>query len=294
MTVDRKKKSRSTIHFQPVNPKLTETVDFLYSHFRQQPVLGLILGSGLGSYTDTFSDCKILPFSDIPNFPYSTVTGHPGNLVIGFVAGIPCIALQGRTHFYEGYSMQEITFPIRVLGCLGIHRLIVTNASGGLNPEFQPGDLMLISDHINLMGSNPLIGPNPDELGPRFPDMSAAYDGGMRQIALDVARDLGIPIRQGVYLGVTGPSYETPAEIRMYRLLGADAVGMSTVPDVIVAAHMGIPVLGISCITNMAAGMATGKLTHAEVLKTTKKAREKFHRLLTGIIKVVEGQRSQA
>ncbi len=183
--------------------------------------------------------------------------------------------------------MQEITLPIRVFGRLGIHGLIVTNAAGGLNPEFRPGDLMLIADHINMMGSNPLIGPNPDEIAPLFPDMSDAYDSGMREIALDVAGRLGIPIRQGVYLGVTGPSYETPAEIRMYRSLGADAVGMSTVPEVIVAVQMGIPVLGISCITNMAAGMEPRKIAHSDVLKTAEKVEEKFHSLLNGIIKAV-------
>ncbi|MBN2320511.1 MAG: purine-nucleoside phosphorylase [Acidobacteria bacterium] len=276
-----------------MNTELTETVNYIRPHCRRPPALGLILGSGLGAYADSFSDSKVLPFSDIPHFPYSTVSGHPGNLVIGSVEGVPCIALQGRIHFYEGYSMQEITFPVRLLGCLGIRSLIVTNAAGGLNPDFRPGDLMLIADHINLMGSNPLIGPNPgigpdlDEPGPRFPDMSTAYDAGMQDIARDVAGRLGIPIRRGVYLGVTGPSYETPAEIRMCRTLGADAVGMSTVPEVIVAAHMGIPVLGISCIANMAAGMESRKITHSDVLKTTKETEEKFRLLLTGIIKTV-------
>jgi purine-nucleoside phosphorylase len=274
-----------------VNPTLTETVDFIRPHCRQQPALGLILGSGLGSFADSMTDSEILPFSNIPHFPYSTVAGHPGNLVIGSVGETPCIAVQGRTHLYEGYSMQEITFPVRVLGCLGIRGLIVTNAAGGLNPEFQPGDLMMITDHINQMGSNPLIGPNSDELGPRFPDMSTAYDTGMQEIALDVAGRLGIPVRRGVYLGVTGPSYETPAEIRMYRILGADAVGMSTVPEVIVAAHMGIPVLGISCITNMAAGMDSQKITHSDVLKITQKTEKQFHSLLTGIIKAVDSRK---
>ena len=204
------------------------------------------------------------------------------------------MAMQGRFHFYEGYSMAQVTLPVRVMKLLGIHTLIVTNAAGGLNPEFRPGDLMVINDHMNLMGSNPLIGPNPDELGPRFPDMSDAYDSGMRRIALDVAGRLGIPIRQGVYLGVTGPSYETPAEIRMYRTLGADAVGMSTVPEVIVAVQMGIPVLGISCITNMAAGMEPRKIAHSDVLKTAKKVEEKFHSLLNGIIKAVGGWKQPA
>ena len=249
--------------------------------------MGLILGSGLGSFADSFSNDIVLSFSEIPNFPHSTVEGHPGNMVIGAVEGIPCIALQGRIHLYEGYSMQEITFPVRALGCLGIRYLIVTNAAGGLNPQFRPGDLMVIADHINLMGSSPLIGPNPDGLGPRFPDMSAAYDAGLRRNALDIAGNLGIRMHQGVYLGVTGPNYETPAEIRMCRMLGADAIGMSTVPEVIVAAHMGIPVLGISCITNMAAGMSSQKIDHAEVLETTGKVSANFCRLLTAIIKAV-------
>jgi len=270
-----------------VNTKLTETVDFIRPHCRQQPAVGLILGSGLGSFANSFSDHKVLFFSNIPHFPDCSVDGHPGAMVLGMVEGTPCIALQGRTHLYEGYSMQEITFPVRVLGCLGIRYLIVTNAAGGLNHEFKPGDLMVITDHINLMGSNPLIGPNPDDLGPRFPDMSAAYNDDMRQIALDIAANLGIRISQGVYMGVTGPSYETPAEIHMYRMLGADAVGMSTIPEVIVAAHMEIPVLGISCITNMAAGMSPEKITHTDVLKITKKTEEQFHSLLKGIIKTV-------
>ena len=270
-----------------MNPKLTETVDFIQTHCRRQPVLGIVLGSGLGSYADSFSDSKILPFSKIPHFPQPSVDGHPGEMIFGTVEGIPCIALQGRPHLYEGYSVQEVVFPVRALGCLGIHCLIVTNAAGSLNPEYRPGDLMLIADHINLMGSNPLIGPNPDDLGPRFPDMSAAYDAGMRRSALDVAGQLGITVREGIYLGVTGPSYETPAEIRMYRKFGADAVGMSTVPEVIAAVHMGIRVLGLSCITNMAAGMSTGKITHDEVIENTEKVKGQFHRLLSGIIKAV-------
>ena len=292
MTVDR---GFTPVHLslRLVNTELTETAHYIRKRCRRQPALGLILGSGFGSYADSFSDSKIFSFGKIPHFPHSTVAGHQGNLVFGSVEGTPCVALQGRIHLYEGYSMQQIAFTIQVLGLLGIQGLIVTNAAGGLNPEYRPGDLMLIADHINLMGSNPLIASDPwsatnfDKPGSRFPDMSDAYNSGMREIALDVAGRLGITIRQGVYLGVTGPSYETPAEIRMYRTLGADAVGMSTVPEVIVAVHMGIPVLGISCITNMAAGMEPRKITHSDVLKTTKKVEEKFHSLLNGIIKAV-------
>ena len=202
----------------------------------------------------------------------------------GTVAGVPVIALQGRVHLYEGYAVADVAYPARVLGCLGLRQLIVTNAAGGINTEFKPGDLMLMTDHINLTGANPLVGANLDELGPRFPDMSEAYDAAMRSIALDVGRKKGIPLRQGIYIGLLGPSYETPAEIRMCRLLGADAVGMSTVPEVIVANHMGIPVLGISCITNMAAGVLPRKLTHKEVLDTTERVRETFQSLLQWVI----------
>lgn len=288
--MDRRQEFRSSYRLRFVKPKLTETVDFIRIHCRRQPVLGIVLGSGLGFYANSFSDSKILPFSKIPHFPHPLVDGHPGNMIFGTVEGIPCIALQGRTHLYEGYSVQEIAFPVRALGCLGINCLIVTNAAGSLNPQYRPGDLMLIADHINLMGSNPLIGPNPDDLGPRFPDMSDAYDAGMRQSALDVAGQLGISVREGVYLGVMGPSYETPAEIRMYRKLGADAVGMSTVPEVITAVHMEIRVLGLSCITNMAAGISSGKITHDEVIGNTIKVKIPFQRLLNGIIKAVGSQ----
>ncbi len=263
---------------------IRETVDLIRIRCRQQPVLGLILGSGLGAYADSIQNRTVIPFAELPHFPSSTVLGHSGNLIIGNAEGVSVAALQGRVHLYEGYSIKEVSFPVRVLGSLGIRRLIVTNAAGGINTAFKPGDLMLINDHINLMGANPLTGPNLDELGPRFPDMSEAYDSEMRGIALDVARQKGIPLRQGVYIGLCGPSYETPAEIRMCRALGADAVGMSTVPEAIVANHMGIRVLGISCITNMAAGILPQKLTHKEVLDTTEMTKEKFRSLLQGII----------
>jgi len=263
---------------------IRETVDLIRIRCRQQPVLGLILGSGLGAYADSFQNRTVIPFAELPHFPSSTILGHSGNLIIGNAEGVSVAALQGRVHLYEGYSIAEVAFPARVLGSLGIRRLIVTNAAGGINTAFKPGDLMLISDHINLMGTNPLTGPNLDELGPRFPDMSEAYDSEMRGIALEAARQMEIPLHQGVYIGLLGPSYETPAEIRMCRTLGADAVGMSTVPEVIVANHMGIRVLGISCITNMAAGILPRKLTHKEVLDTTEMVKEKFRSLLQGII----------
>jgi purine-nucleoside phosphorylase len=248
------------------------------------PQIGLILGSGLGAYADSFEESVVLPFEEIPHFPKSRVAGHSGNLVLGLTERVPVVALQGRVHFYQGYSMPEVVFPMRVLGCLGIRGLIVTNAAGGINTGFRPGDLMLITDHINLMGGNPLVGENLDSLGPRFPDMSEAYDRKMRETALRVAAERGLRLREGVYIGLAGPSYETPAEIRMCRALGADAVGMSTVPEVIVASHMEIPVLGISCITNMAAGILPQKLTHKEVMDTTDRVKEQFISLLQGVI----------
>jgi purine-nucleoside phosphorylase len=268
---------------------IRETVELIRARCRQQPALGLILGSGFGAYADSFRDSTLIPFGDLPHFPSSTVLGHSGNLIIGSIEGVPAVALQGRVHLYEGYSMAEVAFPARVLGSLGIRQLIVTNAAGGINTAFQPGDLMLISDHINLMGTNPLVGLNPDELGPRFPDMSEAYDEAMRGIALEVARLKKITLRQGVYIGVRGPSYETPSEIRMCRTLGADAVGMSTIPEVIVANHMGVRVLGISCITNMAAGILPKRLSHEIALDTAEKASIKLQSLLQGIIPLLAG-----
>ena len=264
--------------------KIRETVAAILDRHPQRPVLGLILDSGLGPYAESFREKTVIPFQELPHFPRSTVPGHSGSLVLGEAEGVPAVAMQGRVHFYEGYTMAEVTYPIRVLGGLGIRQLIVTNAAGGINVNFRPGDLMLITDHINLMGTNPLIGKNLDELGPRFPDMSDAYDTGMRETALRTAGDWGISLHQGVYLGLTGPSYETPAEIRMFRSLGADAVGMSTVPEVVVANHMGIRILGLSCITNMAAGILPRKLTHQEVMDTTEMVKEKFISLLRGIV----------
>jgi purine-nucleoside phosphorylase len=268
----------------PVYSIIQETVDSIRAHCRLQPAIGIILGSGLGAFADSFNDRTIIPFNALPHFPSSTVPGHSGNLIIGNIEGVPAAALQGRVHIYEGYSSAEVAFPTRVLSALGIRKLIVTNAAGGINTSFNAGDLMLIADHINMMGANPLIGPNMDEVGPRFPDMSEAYDAGMRATALEVASQKGIVLREGIYIGLSGPNYETPAEIRMCRALGADAVGMSTVPEVIVANHMGMRVLGISCITNMAAGILPGKLAHEEVMATTQRVGEIFRSLLLGII----------
>jgi purine-nucleoside phosphorylase len=268
--------------------KIKQAVEAVQERHAARPTLGLILGSGLGAYADTLQCKTVIPFDELPNFPRSTVDGHSGNLVLGEAEGVPAAVLQGRVHFYEGYTMTEVAFPVRVLGSLGIRQLIVTNAAGGIRMDFRPGDLMLITDHINLMGANPLIGPNPGELGVRFPDMSEAYDGAMRQVAARVACDQGIPLQSGTYAGISGPSYETPAEIRMLRALGADAVGMSTVPEVIVANHMGIKVLGISCITNMAAGILPRKLTHQEVMDTTHRVREQIISLLCDIIPMLQ------
>ncbi|HYK92246.1 MAG TPA: purine-nucleoside phosphorylase [Acidobacteriota bacterium] len=269
--------------------RIEETVAAILERHPQRPCLGLILGSGLGAYAETLRGKSVIPFHELPHFPCSTAPGHSGNLVLGEAEGVSVVALQGRVHFYEGYSMAEVAYPTRVLGGLGIHQLIVTNAAGAINVGFRPGDLMLIADHINLMGSNPLIGRNIDELGPRFPDMSKAYDSGMRDAARRTAADRNIALREGVYLGLAGPSYETPAEIRMFRTLGADAVGMSTVPEVVVANHMGIRVLGISCITNMAAGIIPQRLTHQEVMDTTERVKEQFISLLRGIIPALPG-----
>jgi purine-nucleoside phosphorylase len=264
--------------------QLRETVARIRSKYDGQPKIGLILGSGLGAFADTFKVPTVIPFTELPHFPRPGVAGHPGNLVLGEAEGVTVAALQGRVHFYEGYSLAEVTYPTRVLGYLGISQVIVTNAAGGINTSFRPGNLMVISDHINLMGANPLVGANVDELGERFPDMSEAYDRRMRETALRTAAQKGIPLRQGIYVGLSGPSYETPAEIRMCRTLGADAVGMSTVPEVIVANQMGVRVMGISCITNMAAGILPQRLTHREVIETTERVKEQFVELLRAVI----------
>jgi len=258
------------------------------AHIRQrlsfEPEIGLILGSGLGVMADAMEDAVTIPYADIPHFPVSTVEGHAGELAAGTIAGRRVVVMKGRFHLYEGYDAAQVAMPIRAMKLLGAHTLIVTNAAGGINEGFAPGDLMLIRDHINFMFRNPLIGPNPDEFGPRFPDMSEAYDKKLRETARRVAEKLGIPLREGVYIAVLGPSYETPAEIRMMRKLGADAVGMSTVPEVIAARHAGLKVLGISCISNMAAGILDQPLSHEEVMDTAERVKEKFIRLVQGVL----------
>lgn len=242
--------------------------------------VGLVLGSGLGAFADDLEDAVALPYEEIPGFARSTVEGHAGRLVIGKVAGAPIVVLQGRFHFYEGYRLDEVTFPIRVLGLLGIKALVLTNAAGGLNNSFKQGALMMISDHLNLMGTNPLLGPNDARFGTRFPDLSDVYDREFQETTIVEAHAMELELKRGIYAALTGPSYETPAEIRMLRALGADAVGMSTVPEAIVARHMGIKVLGISCITNMAAGVLDRPIDHAEVMETGESVRVTFSELL--------------
>jgi purine-nucleoside phosphorylase len=249
-----------------------------------KPEVAIVLGSGLGGFADEFAEAVAIPYGEIPGFATSTAEGHAGRLVIGRVGLVPVVAMQGRVHYYEGYTLEEVTFPIRVFKLLGIKRLILTNAAGGIDIELNQGALMVISDHLNLMGVNPLRGPTDEKFGPRFPDMSEAYSRELQQLAVEVARTLGIEIRRGIYAALAGPSYETPAEIHMFRACGADAVGMSTVPETIVARQMGIEVLGISCITNMAAGISDEPINHAEVMETGRRVRETFTKLLRGVI----------
>jgi purine-nucleoside phosphorylase len=249
-----------------------------------RPQLGLILGSGLGVLADLIENAIVLDYGDIPHFPVSTVEGHAGELLLGSVKGKPVVMMKGRFHGYEGYGPETVSFPVRVLKELGVQTLIVTNAAGGINENYQVGDLMVIRDHLNLTGRNPLIGPNDSSLGVRFPDMSEAYSKRLRALAHEVAERQELRLQEGVYAGLLGPSYETPAEIRMLRILGGDAVGMSTVPEVIVARHSGIEVLGFSCISNMAAGMLDQPLSHAEVMETTERVKPKFLQLVLGII----------
>lgn len=249
-----------------------------------KPEIGIVLGSGLGELADEFC-CYELNYSDIPNFASSTVQGHKGKLVFAEIDGKKVVMMQGRIHFYEGHPLNVVTFPIKVLAKLGIKTLVLTNAAGAVNPSFQPADLMLITDHINFMGSNPLIGKNDDDFGVRFPDMSEIYKKDLQQLARNCAQGLGIQLKEGVYLATTGPSYETPAEIKMYGLCGADAVGMSTVPEAVVANYCGLNVLGISCITNHSAGVSESKLSHTEVIESANLAKNKFKGLIKEIIK---------
>jgi purine-nucleoside phosphorylase len=264
---------------------LAETAaEFLLLQTTLCPRIGLVLGSGLGGFADELSEATRIPYANIPGFPRSTAIGHAGQMVIGNAGDIAVVAMQGRVHLYEGYSAREVSFPIRVFGRMGLQALILTNAAGGINLEYKQGALVVLTDHINLQGSNPLVGANDDRFGPRFPDMTQAYSKPYREIALRAATRLGKPLYQGVYAGLLGPSYETPAEIRYLRAVGADLVGMSTIPEVIVARHMGLKVLAISCVTNMAAGISDEVLRHEDVLKTTERVKGDFVGLLRAVL----------
>jgi len=267
--------------------KIENAASFLKSKYAARPKIGLILGSGLGVLADEIQNPVKIPYNEIPDFPISTVEGHAGQLVFGLLSDVEVVAMQGRFHFYEGYSMEKVTFPVRVMKQLGVEILIVTNAAGGVNESFEAGDLMIITDHINFMGTNPLIGPNDAKLGARFPDMSEAYSKELRSAAKEIASRLNINVKEGIYFGNPGPVYETPAEVRMVRTLGGDAVGMSTVPEVIAARHGGMKVLGISCISNMAAGILDQPLTHDEVIETTEKVKANFLSYIKEIVKTI-------
>ena len=257
---------------------------FLLSQTPLRPKIGLVLGSGLGGFADELSGAIRVPYANIPFFPRSTAVGHAGQMVIGTAAGIPVAAMQGRVHLYEGYSAQEVAYPMRVFDQMDVHAVILTNAAGGINLEYKQGALVVITDHLNLQGQNPLAGPNDERYGPRFPDMSQAYWKPYREMALQAAKRLGKTLYQGVYAGLLGPSYETPAEIRYLRTIGADLVGMSTIPEVIAARHMGVKVLAISCVTNMAAGILDQPITHDEVLQTGERVKGDFLALLQAVL----------
>src|ERR1700675_4940117 len=254
-----------------------------------RPRIGLVLGSGLGSFAESLADAVRIPFHEIPAFPRSTAIGHAGQLVIGTAGTVPVAVMQGRAHLYEGYSAQQVAFPMRVFGRMGIRAVILTNAAGGINLTYKQGALVLIGDHINLQGNNPLVGPNDDRFGVRFPDMTHAYDRSYRAMARDEAHKLGMTLHEGVYAALLGPSYETPAEIRYLRTIGADLVGMSTAFEVIAARHMGLKVLAISCITNMAAGILDQPLSHEEVMETGERVKSGFEALLQAVLPRMEG-----
>ena len=269
-------------------PDVYERVEETASHIRSRcgtvPDTAIVLGSGLGDFADRLVDAISTPYGEMPHWPAASVVGHSGRLVIGNVGARRVAALAGRAHFYEGHPLSTVTFAVRVMGRLGVRQMVLTNAAGGINTGFGQGALMIIDDHINLLGSNPLMGPNDDRFGVRFPDMSEVYSSRLRRIADEAAAAAGVPVKHGVYVATAGPSYETPAEIRFFRTIGADAVGMSTVPEAIAARHMGLEVLGISCITNMAAGVLPGPLNHDEVLETTRRVRGSFIALLEAIV----------
>ena len=273
-----------------LNPeKSAETLSAIRRRTEIKPHVGIILGSGLGGVADAIENPVVIPYEDIPYWPRTTAIGHAGRLIVGTLEGVPVVAMQGRVHYYEGYGMDEVTLPIRIFGEMGVKTLFATNASGGINLGYAPGDLVAIYDHINYMGTNPLIGANEDKWGPRFPDMTYAYDRAYVDLLVDVARQEKITLHKGVYIAFTGPSYETPAEIRMARILGADLVGMSTVPEVIVANHMGIRVAAVSCVSNFAAGVTANKLHHQEVLDGMAKAAGSLVALIKGFLRRLSG-----
>ncbi|OXM16711.1 purine-nucleoside phosphorylase [Paenibacillus herberti] len=269
---------------QETAKQIQEAVQFIRSQSPITPQVGLIMGSGLGILADYIEDAVTISYSDIPHFPVSTVEGHAGELLVGMLSGVPVILMKGRFHMYEGYGAELTAFPVRVMKALGADRLVVTNAAGGINTTYSAGDLMLITDHINFTGRNPLMGPNDNAVGVRFPDMSEGYSRRLGNVAREIAKEQGFDLREGVYLAVLGPSYETPAEIRMMRTLGADAVGMSTVTEVIAANHCGMEVVGISCITNMASGILNQPLSHEEVIETTERVKSRFLGLVQTLV----------
>jgi purine-nucleoside phosphorylase len=274
--------------------KAEQAAEFVRSRTSLKPQVALVLGSGLGAFADGLSESVTLAYADIPHFPKTSALGHAGKLVIGKVGDVVVAAMQGRVHYYEGLPLREVVFPMRVFGRLGVKAAIITNAAGGINTSYKQGALVVLSDHINLQGSNPLIGPNDERFGPRFPDMSRVYWKPYRQTALAEAKKLGIDVAEGVYLAVTGPSYETPAEIRAFRSWGADVVGMSTVSEVIAASHMGIRVLAVSCVTNMAAGILDQPLNHQEVLETGERVMGAFMLLLQAVIPKIAADRQNS
>jgi purine-nucleoside phosphorylase len=264
--------------------KIVEATEFIHGQFKQQPEIGIVLGTGLGGLVKDIENQIVVPYEDIPHFPVSTVESHSGKLIFGSLSGRPVVAMQGRFHYYEGYSLNEVTFPIRVMKMLGVKKLLLSNASGGVNPSFDIGDLMIINDHIDLFPENPLVGPNIDELGPRFPDMSEPYDPEMIEKAELIAKENHIVVRKGVYAGLTGPSLETPAEYKYIRTIGADTVGMSTVPEVIVARHMDIPVFAISIITDLGVPGKIKKVNVAEIIAVAMKQEPKMTKIMKELI----------
>ena len=269
---------------------IEEAAAYIRARTKLVPQVGIVLGTGLGDFASALQSPVVIPYRDIPHFPVSGVESHAGELHIGTLAERPVAIMKGRVHFYEGYSMQQVAFPIRVFKAIGCMTVVLTNAVGGMNPNMPAGTIVVTTDHINLMGANPLVGPNDERLGPRFPDMSEAWDRGMADLAERCCREAGATVRRGVYIGLSGPSYETPAEIRMARLLGADAVGMSTVPEAIAARHAGMRVVGISCITNHAAGVTSARLDHSEVLATGERVRGVLCDALTRLVRALSAE----